>query len=130
MRTVDEIVARSLEGGQISRQNVTATAMRAYAVSPYACYCHFHVDPKLKDPPTRFGDLLKNWGLRLEQTYVDRRDATARAQRFSYDSDGFREFVRLAVRGEKYIYNPAVFWLGLNLAGKPDLLVRDDSAPS
>lgn len=130
MRSREDIIARCLSNGSISRQNITPTAMRAYVVSPYACYCHFHVDPKEKDATTRFGELLKRWGSELEHRYVDALDPNARKQSFSYDRSGFEAFVDLAIKGEKNIYNPPLFFLPENLAGRPDLLVRDDSAPS
>jgi predicted RecB family nuclease len=130
MKTVEQVLDACLSGGTISRQNITGTVMRAYAISPYACYCQFHVDSKERDPFTRFGDLLRAWGLELEQKYVDSIDPTARKQSFSYDQDGFKTFVMAALSGQKYIYNPPLFYLKDNLAGKPDILERDDSAPS
>ncbi len=130
MKSCEEIVGRCLTGGEISRQNVTGTVMRAYLVSPYACFCQFHVDPKLKDPATRFGDLLRKWGLDLEEGYVDKLDPTARKKQFSYDRGGFEGFVKAAIADEQYIYNPPLFYLRENLAGKPDLLIREDSASS
>jgi uncharacterized protein len=74
--------------------------------------------------------LLRNWGLELEQKYVDSIDSTARKQTFPYDRAGFVAFVTAALNGQKCIYNPPLFYLKENLAGKPDLLERDDSAPS
>jgi uncharacterized protein len=130
MKTADQIVDACLSGGVISRQNITGTVMRAYSISPYACYCEFHVDAKERDPFTRFGDLLRGWGLELEQKYVDLVDSTARKQTFSYDRAGLEAFTTAALNGQKCIYNPSLFYLKENLAGKPDLLERDDSAPS
>jgi hypothetical protein len=66
MTSAEEIVGNCFSNGTISRQNITATSVRAYAISPFACYSHFHVDEKEKDPPTRFGNLLKTWCLELE----------------------------------------------------------------
>lgn len=131
MKTIQEIVDVCLPlGRNISTQNVTGMVMRAHAVSPYACYCHFHVDPKEKDPNSRFGELLKAWGVELEEKYVDSKDPNVRRQHFAYDKPGFENFVKAALAGERYIYNPPLFFLADNLAGKPDLLERDDSASS
>jgi predicted RecB family nuclease len=130
MKTAEQIVDACLSGGEISPLNVTGTVMRAYAVAPYACYCQFHVDPKEKDPLTRFGEYLRGWGIELEQRYVDSIDSTVRKQTFSYDRAGFEGFVAAALSGQKYIYNPPLFYLKDNLAGKPDLLERDDSVAS
>jgi predicted RecB family nuclease len=130
MRGVQQFVDSCLSKGSISRQNITGTVMRAYAVSPYACYCHFHVDANEQDPNSRFGELLKAWGVELEERYVDSKDPDVRYRRFGYDGPGFKAFVAAALAGERYIYNPPLFFLADNLAGKPDLLERDDSAPS
>ena len=128
--TSDDVLTRCLGGGNISRQNVTATVVRAYVVSPFACFCEFHVARDQQDPSTRFVDLLVRWGRELERAYVSGLDPKAIEKQFSYDREGFKEFVNIAIAGEKYIYNPPLFYLPDNLAGKPDLLIRDDSAPS
>lgn len=130
MKTSREIIDQCFPGGKISRKNITGTVIRAYVISPFACFCQFKVDPKEKDAVTRFGKLLATWGNELEHQYVDNLDARAREKQFSYDSAGFETFVEAAFAGEKYIHNPPLFFLPENLAGKPDLLVRDDSAPS
>jgi hypothetical protein len=130
MKSAEEIIGNCLSGGSISTQNITATSVRAYAISPFACYCHFCVDGREKDPSTRFGNLLRTWGLELERAYVDSKDPGARKQAYPYDREGFAAFVNAAIAGEKYIYNPPMFYLRENLAGKPDLLVRDDSSSS
>jgi predicted RecB family nuclease len=130
MRTLEQLLDACFCGGEISRQNITGTVIRAYAISPYACYCQLHVELKERDPLTRFGDSLRAWGLELEARYVDSIDAAARKQAFSYDHAGFKAFLTAAIHGQKCIYNPPLFYLKDNLAGKPDLLERDDSAPS
>src|ERR1017187_1605209 len=108
--TSDEVLASCLNGRNISRENVTATVVRAYVVSPFACFCEFHVEPTLRDPSTHFVDLLAKWGRELEQRYVGGLDAKAIEKRFSYDAGGFREFANAAIAGEKYIYNPPLFY--------------------
>ena len=128
--TSDEVLALCLSAGAISRQNITAKDVRAYVVSPFACFCEFHVESGQRDPSTHFVQLLAGWGLELERRYVCGLDAKATEKRFSYDAAGFREFVNAAIAGEQFIYNPPLFYLPENLAGKPDLLIRDDSAPS
>jgi len=130
MKSIREILDQSVSGGAISSQNITGSILRAHTISPYACYCEYHVDPRAKDAPTNFGNLLQTWGIELEHRYVDSKDQAARKQCFSYDPAGFETFVNAAANSQKYIYNPPLFWLKDNLAGKPDLLVRGDTAPS
>lgn len=130
MKTAAEIVARCFDGEAISPQNITGSAVRAYVISPYACFCHFHVDPNERDPTTRFGNLLRKWGQALEKKYTDALDPNLRKRELPYDRTGFEVFVDLALGRERYIYNPPLFFLGQGLAGRPDLLVRHDSAGS
>lgn len=109
------------------RTAITGGKIRSYVVNPYATYCEFFVSPDLKDEISDFGRKLINWGNEIEKKYVETIQPGLSRETYFFNENGVKNSVQDCLNGKEFIYNPPLFYLSDDLAGKADLLRKDNS---
>tara|TARA_Y100000310_G_scaffold337163_1_gene423534 strand:+ start:114 stop:1409 length:1296 start_codon:yes stop_codon:yes gene_type:complete len=109
---------------------ITGGKIRCHVVDPYATYCEFFVSPELKDEISEFGRKLINWGNEVEKNYVESLQPGLTSKTCFFNEGGVRNSLQDCLNGDEFIYNPPLFYLDDDLAGKADLLRKDESHPS
>lgn len=109
---------------------ITGGKIRSHVVHPYATFCEFFVSPDLKDEISNFGWKLINWGKEVEKNYVESLQSGLSSETYFFNEGGVRNSLQDCLNGKEFIYNPPLFYLSDDLAGKADLLRKDESHPS
>ncbi len=130
--TLEELLRRATAGRELnSVEPFRPSWFYNLLEDPFWIWCHYHAPAAEKlDETTLFDRYRMAQGVVWEEKYVAARFPGAFRIDASWGVEPLRDTLAAMLRGERVIHGGALWRLGDEICGKPDLLIRSDDGPS
>lgn len=129
MKQFEELLSKCLAGKRREKSTITGGTVMRYCINPFLVWCDAFAPVEAKDPQSRYTHLLFERGFEHERKVLAHLFSDAVPIKVPSEG-GFRAALEACFKGARSIAQAPLFFLGEDLHGVADVLVRDDCAPS